>query len=149
VRLHQLVDLRAVRLGLGAVDDAAGIEGESQHGFLARKILTDGTRRRLAGQPQAHSWGHRQIRRLLVSVHAVVVSAVCEAQVSCRVQRARSPQSCLVMAGGLTPRQTSPPPAADDQPIPMPSRNEALSLWGPFRGGPGGASDTAATTPKV
>src|SRR5215207_1109971 len=46
-----------------------------------------------------------QIRRLVVSVHKVRLSAVCAAQVRCRIP-ARPPERCLVLAGGLTPELT-------------------------------------------
>jgi hypothetical protein len=41
-QLDELVELGPVLLGLGAVDDATGVEGESQHGGpLAHRMLTD------------------------------------------------------------------------------------------------------------
>jgi hypothetical protein len=46
-----------------------------------------------------------QIRRLVVSVYQVRLSAVCAAQVRCRIP-ARPPESGLVLAGGLTPERT-------------------------------------------
>jgi hypothetical protein len=45
---------------------------------------------------------NRQIRRLVLYVHAVSLSAVCAAQGQ-GSNPARPPESCLVLAGGLTP----------------------------------------------
>jgi hypothetical protein len=41
----------------------------------------------------------------VVSVHEVRLSAVCAAQVRCRIP-ARPPEACLVLAGGLTAELT-------------------------------------------
>src|SRR5215217_3325481 len=60
----------------------------------------------MSGAPRGIRTPNRQIRRLVLSVHAVVPSAVDAAQVGGRIQ-ARPPESCLVMAGGL-PRGLPP-----------------------------------------